>query len=318
MGMRINAIIVFSTIALFVAPLLAQPKPTARTPDEAAALVPVIKGIDGRIQSLALRMSFAPDEPLYNLSLMIDKPDRCTLIVRDGIDETPLLLVADGHVLIYDLPGQGISLLDGQPSFVLTDNGKKLNLGFGFVAGAKAPEFDRILIDLPSVINKASNHRQLVPMGPSKFKLSGQTEMESRVVADIDPALPCPLTRLEIYRKGIAHPELRIGQLDINQPLPPHVVHFPDLGELSKHLNVERHEGALDRQAYAQQMAKIAMTLAYRRAIRHPEQRTIVAQKLPPAVDWDVLKQKDAQISSELKSLVGGPGATTQPAGAKE
>jgi len=318
MAMRFKAIIVFSTIALFVAPLPAQPKPAARTPDEAAALVPVIKGIDGRIQSLALRMSFAPDEPLYNLSLIIDKPDRCTLIVRDGIDETPLLLVADGHVLIYDLPGQGISLLDGQPSFVLADNGKKLNLGFGFIAGAKAPEFDRILIDLPSVIEKASKHRQLIPMGPSKFKLSGETELESRVVADIDPALPCPLTRLEIYRKGIAHPELRIGQLDINQPLPPHVVHFPDIGELSKQLNVERHEGALDRRAYAQQMAKIAMTLAYRRAIRHPEQRTIVAQKLPPAVDWDVLKQKDVQISSALKSLVGGPGAATQPTGAKE
>ncbi|HEX5242967.1 MAG TPA: hypothetical protein VFW23_06845, partial [Tepidisphaeraceae bacterium] len=59
-------------------------------------------------------------------------------------------------------------------------------------------------------------------------------------------------------------------------------------------------------------------TLAYRRAIRHPEQRTIVAQKLPPAVDWDVLKQKDSQISSELKSLVGGPGAATQPTVPKE
>ena len=81
--MRFKAIIVFSTIALFVAPLLAQPKPTARTPDEAAALVPVIKGIDGRIQSLALRMSFAPDEPLYNLSLMIDKPDRLAEILLE-------------------------------------------------------------------------------------------------------------------------------------------------------------------------------------------------------------------------------------------
>lgn len=316
--MRLKAIIVFSIIALFVAPSLAQPKPPARTPDEAAALVPVIKCIDGRVQSLALRMSFAPDEPLYNLALMVEKPDRCTLVVRDGIDQTPLLLVADGHVLIFDLAGQGISVLDGEPSFVLSDNGPKLNLGFGFVAGAKAPEFDHILIDLPSIINKASKHRQLIPMGPSKFKLSGETELESRVVADIDPALQCPLTRLEIFAKGAAHPELRIGQLDINQPMPPHVVHFPDLGDLNKHLTVERHEGALERQAYAQQMAKIAMTLAYRRAIRHPEQRAIVFQKLPPAVDWDALKQKDAAISSELKTLVGSPGAGTQPASAKE
>jgi len=230
-------------------------------------------------------------------------PGRYALRVSDGKDGTPILLAADGRLLIYDAAERQVvvSAKDRVAiDFVAAVKGDELKLAWGLDTRENARNTADIdLKPLVVGLNGPKAHRE----ADGTFTLTGRTKTQtSTVTARVDPAKKCPYTRMDcITVKGDV--QIHFTEVSRDEAIPPARWRFPLVDALRRRLLVVNWDDLSETGVKNAIAAAMGLSFAYRAAIGHPDVRPDWEREHGP-VDWDRARQEDAAFSAEIRSLV--------------
>lgn len=304
--------VMFATLIFLIIPLQAgQLGQVANdlSPSELKGLVLVISAKNPHYTSLTVEAVFS--EPSIKTAIgyrvYYSKANGYALYVRDMMDGTPVFILADKKALLFD-PSQKELILfqDIGLIFELGMEGSELRFVSAFRAkkeGAQPKIVNTVKIDLVSIFKKVVVNLRSKKIKGGRYILSGETELGSVCVTEIDPSSVIPFLRIGFYRKGQLRPLLNFSRLQANRVIDNSVFRFPmkalmDRGLVSK-------TAAIDQEHIIDLMSLMGRVLFIRSALAFPETRKDLVQLGINDSDWPVIEKRDKRISQALKEVFG-------------
>jgi hypothetical protein len=231
----------------------------------------------------------------FHFRLYWRQPDQYWLLWEDLADGMPLMLYANGKSLVYDPVPGAVKFNDGTPATLIirAGEGNKLHIE---LSGSERTDLD---VDLRSLAAGATEDRHITREVGGTYIMSGKTKHRSLVRVWVNPALSCPFTKLELFNveMSLEFPMIRIETAKANEAQPEDRLRFPSEKDLPDTIPIMSP-------ADAQELWPRAGALPLLRyAIRHPEDRALVEEKLGK-IDWEAAAAHDAAIGPALKRFV--------------
>jgi hypothetical protein len=271
-------------------------------------LAPVLSIDDPRTKSLDVQAKIDTGGPQFFARALYEAPDRHAIYFSDPRDGTPLCIVAEDRLIIYD-PIDGVlrvaEKMSGALTLAVLDG--KLNLNFGFQPLDKQPW--AIKFDVPSLLENVRT-TAVEDLGGGIYGLRQRTPSGRLLYAAIDPRRPCPYLRLEMLsgEKG----GLFIDPIRRNEPIDPAAFDVPSNAQLGRRMPVKPFpgDGFFGRIRASHAFMQI---LSARFAVDDPQLRANLGPNEAARIDWAKVKANDAKFAPVLRELF--PLATAAPSG---
>jgi hypothetical protein len=296
----------------------AAPPPTTQSLEQRMIeLAPMLSIDDPQTKSLDVQMVMNTGTTQMLFRGLYEGPDRHAIYISDPRDGTPLCIVVDDRIIIYD-PIEGVLRVaeNGTASLELKAQDDELHFNFGF--DRKSQKSWLIAIDLASIV-RGGQGSAVEDLGSGIYGLRQRgSEEASQLYAIIDPRRTCPYLRVELIRDG--KPAITIDPLTRNEPIDQTAFSIPSNQKLAEHIPIEpgMANGIL---AVARGPQVFAQILLARIAPDDHVLRANLDRNWPIRVDWEKVRKNDARFAPILRELFplataapSGSGASTKPA----
>jgi hypothetical protein len=279
------------------------------SPSQLKELALVISAESPQYSSLTIEALFS--EPSIKTAIgyrvYYSKENGHTLCVRDMMDGTPIFLLAEKKALLFD-PSQKELILfqDIGLMFELGMEGNELRFVSAFRAkkeGAQPKIINTLKLDLVSIFKKVVVNLRAKKIKGGRYVLSGETELGSACVTEIDPSAVIPFLRIGFYRKGESRPLLNFYRLEANKSIDNSMFRFPMKDLLDRGLIIKT--AAVDQEHFINLMSLMGRVLFVRSALVFPETRKDLVQLGIKESDWPVIEKRDKRVSQALKDVFG-------------
>jgi hypothetical protein len=311
-GMNLIQRVLFATLIFSFIPIqaaqLGQPA-NELSPSELKGLALVISAEDPRYDSLTVEAVFS--EPSIKTAIAYrvyySKANGYTLYVRDIMDGTPVFVLAEKKALLFD-PSKEELILFQDIGLIFELGIKENELRFVSAFRARKESFqtkivNTVKIDLVSIFKKVVVNLRSKKIKEGRYILSGETELGSVCVAEIDPSSVIPFLRIGFYRKGEPRPLLNFSLLEANRAIDNSVFRFPMKDLMDRGLVIKT--AAVDEEHFIDLMSLMGRVLFVRSALAFPETRKNLVQLGINGFDWPVIEKRDKRISHALKEVFG-------------
>ena len=271
--------------------------------EQIVSLAPMLKGDDAAIHRLYVRGTFgAADDPLYHFDLALEKPDHCSLVLRDGLDEIPILIAVDGKVMVYDAANSVIETFAGWGAFNCADDGNEFHMGFTLSWGLETPNAKATIFDIKSIVNRFTNDRKLKDMGQGVWQFTAVSQRGSLLTCLVAPDQKMPYRRVELRQANAPGPQVILEQIDLNYDRTKLAL-APDLQELKSPVPIHEVKEPPSKELISRELTTTMASIAFRRAIYRPERRDGVSVKPQNFIDWVAARERDELAAKALKGL---------------
>lgn len=299
--------IFFLLVNLSVAPVLVAQTQTASptaTWQELTGLIKDIRLPGDQLKSLAVDMHMNLPLPLkISCFLRYQAPDKYSLQVFDGEDQTPIMIIADNLAFINDPLADDLSLIaSAGVAFELIPQNEQYNANFAFNTPVDGSIKNRVELDFINLFARVSRNMQVQTLSENKFQLTGSSEQNSSCSADIDPAAAFPLTRLCMFVPENPEPVLTLSRIETDGNIAAENFAFPLQKLIDSGLPITRStpQGIVDTVLVVSTVIKAVFA---RSAIRNPHCREQIEAMLKTSVNWQDLAEKDALCSAALRKI---------------
>ena len=297
--------LIFSFITLQAAQL-GQPA-NELSPSELKGLALVISAKNPQYSSLTVEAIFSEPsiETAIGYSVYYSKANGYALYVHDMMDGTPIFVLAEQKALLFDPSEEELILFqDIGLMFELGMEGDELRFVSAFRAkkGGSQPKIvNTVKIDLVSIFKEVVVNLRGESIKQGRYIFSGETELGSVCVAEIDPSAVIPFLRIGFYRKGEPRPLLNFSRLEANRSIDNSVFRFPMKELMDRGLVIKTAE--VDQEHFIDLMSLMGRVLFVRSALAFPQTRKDLVQLGINDSDWPVIERREKRISQALKEV---------------
>mgnify|MGYP006871754765 CR=1 FL=1 len=210
------------------------------TPRKIVSEVPVLRDGDQGIITLDLSATVLLGEVPMGLRVLYESPDRRALWIVDPATGVPLLVLAEGRALLYDVVNRSVMVMRTRqvPFFRLRQVGDDFQIGFGSLDTSKDHE-PVILLDAASVLDFKGNTLTfgMQPDGERWVKAVSARGNVAQAVLDTSAAYP--VRRFEMTGQGEQEPSLRVD-VQVNRTVPASLFSMPNLEILAARMELKR------------------------------------------------------------------------------
>ena len=284
---------------LLVASLYATPRV-----EDAQALIGNINLPGDRFSSLAIDMLMRlPGTPVELLcQFRYQAPNRYSLQVFDGFDQTPVLLVTDAMALINDPFAEQLSVIaSAGVLFELQPQEGRYNANFAFNMPGSGAIANRAVLDFKTMFARLQKDVNLELASNGSLIFSGTSNEDSRCQAELNASAAFPLQFVRVFTKDSPVPVLdfKLIRADESFVMP----HFPATELKKSNLPVAAVDprGVLDSMTV---MSSVFKAVFARAAIRDAAIREEISRMLQlPGTDWNAAALRDTIRGETLRRL---------------
>lgn len=311
-GMNLIQCILFIILIFSFIPLLAaQPGQPANelSPSDLKGLAPFISAEDPQYSSLTVEAVFsAPSiKTAIRYRVYYSKVNGYALYMRDMMDETPIFLLAGEKALLFDPSEDELILFqDIGLIFELNMEGNELRFVSAFRAKGEGPKpeiVNTLKMDFVSIFNRVQVNLKGERTKEGRYILSGETELGSVCIAEIDPFAVIPLRRIGFYQKGEPRPLLRFSRLEANRGIDNSVFQFPIKDLVDRGLVIKTR--AFSQEHFVDLMSLMGRVLFVRSALAFPQTRKDLVQLGINHSDWPAIEKRNTKVSQVLREVFG-------------
>jgi hypothetical protein len=311
-GMKLIQHVLFATLIFSFIPLQAAQlgQPTNElSPSELKGLALVISAESPQYSSLKVEAVFSEPSIKNAIGYRVyySKANGYALYVRDMMDGTTIFLLAEKKALLFDPSKEELILFQNIGlMFELGMEGNKLRFVSAFRAkkeGFQTKIVNTVKLDLVPIFKKIVVNLRGEKIKEGRYILSGETELGSVCVTEIDPSAVIPFLRIGFYKKGEPRPLLNFCRLEANKGIDNSVFRFPMRDLMDRGLVIKT--APVDQAHFIDLMSLMGRVLFVRSALAFPETRKDLVQLGINDSDWPVIEKRDKRISQALKEVFG-------------
>ena len=302
--------VLFATLIFSFIPVqAAQPGQPAKelSSSELKGLALVISTGNPEYSSLAIEAVFS--EPSIKTAIgyrvYYSKTKGYALYVCDMMDETPIFLLTEKKALLFDPSEEELILFqDIGLMFELGMEGDELRFVSAFrktKEGSKLEVINTVKIDLVSIFKKVVANLKGERIEEDRYVFSGETELGSVCIAEINPSAVIPFLRIGFYRKGEPRPLLNFSRLEANRDIEDSMFRFPMKDLMERGLIIKTV--AVDQVHFVDLMSLMGRVLFVRSALVFPETRKDLVQLGIKDSDWPEIERRDKRVSQALREV---------------
>jgi hypothetical protein len=264
------------------------------TVESLIAVAPSISSSDSAYESIELagELSYGPVRMKFHASYQA--PDQFALVLRDSMDDTPVVYVAGRKALVYDpILSELLYLSDASVRLTMKFVEDEFQFRFSFFHSKE--DASEVAFDIKSLVLNRVPGGEIASL-PEGYRLALTTPLGNKTVATVNPAALALYSNVELFSKDEKRPVLSVDTISANHALPSNRFRFPDLTLLAKSLPVRRipFDGTTPEGEECKELA--ARALYIRLAINRSELR-----KQMPEVDWERVAANDKAFSKLLR-----------------
>ncbi len=221
-------------------------------------------------------------------------------------DGTPVLLCADGKMLLYDA-SEGRVFYSGRSgyTFRVTQDADREYFDFGMRMAAPDAERQYVFdVDLGAFFRNTPSGLTAEALGADRYLLHVVSKRGDPATITIDMARREPYECFETIDRKTKEPYFTLARILINQAVDEAVFEFPDIEALRGRVTVV--DWTRDWKQGDAASRRMADSLYYRQATRVPLLRAHV-QSVNAAkgdIDWKEIARRDAEVSEALRAAV--------------
>jgi hypothetical protein len=280
-------------------------EPTAQ---ELIQRTPVIDSRAGKHKSLAIGGTIKHTGIIsLRFRATYEAPDRYSLVIRDGIDDTPLVLASDNRILVYDpvrpvvLYGESMS---AQVCMLNEEDGLKFHLNWAWCRC----EPSEIRLDIASLFDGPSGKVAVSKVTEREYLLTSTSKSKEggslKAYYDLGRSSPC--RRFEMLEDPNGRPLLCLDEIAVDEGPVGAGFTLPARERLASKVAIREVH---DDDPILKSLSTTALMLrgVYARiAANQPKLRADVEQRLPELlhIDWDRVHENDRTYSQALREIV--------------
>lgn len=231
-------------------------------------------------------------------------PDRYSLIVRDGVDDTPVLAAVDGKLLIYD-PVRPVVLFGEAENVMLWMGAEADTLKWGVKWNFGDKEPSQIRVDLNSLLTAQADQTSVFKVTDHEYRLTQKRESTLlNFYHDVSRNGPCSCRRVELIRDDEERPWFCLNEIAVDEGVGESDFVIPSRDALSRRLDTRDIHG----DSLLQRVGGMALMLraVYTRlAANQPELREEIERSLLAVlkIDWDRVHENNEAFSRVLREV---------------
>jgi hypothetical protein len=266
------------------------------------SLAPVISSSDKRYRSIEIEGSLKERGGAHLTFRSIYRaPDQYALFIKDGADDTPLLIATDRKMLIYD-PVRPVVLFSDNVYIrsTLRQEGRTCSCFWNW--GDVEPS--SVLLDIESLYAEPAKNDEVIKTGDKKYRLTSTSDKGNALIADVDLAQSCPYIHLYFVMRDSDGPFLSISKIIVNGVLNDKEFAFPSKANLIRNIAVKDWPsgGALLKDLNG--MTLMTKAACVRMAASQPELRQSINLPGLFTTDWERIRRNDEKFSQVLRDLL--------------
>jgi hypothetical protein len=233
-------------------------------------------------------------------------PDRYSLIIRDGVDDTPLLVASDHKMFIYDPVRPAVLVADAMNvHFRAGLKGKSFESAIGVTRENEGPS--EIRLDIVPMLTSSTKSDEVLKITERDYLLTHTTQKGNAVKVHYEVAgsAPYPFRRFEYILAGSEEPLLCLNEIAVDEGPGDDDFVFPSRERLSQKVAVQDWQTDPDLKNIS--AGDLMMRAGYARiAVNRPGLREEMERFYPQlhGVDWDRVRKNDGPFSQALRELV--------------
>jgi hypothetical protein len=264
---------------------------------------PVIRSSDEGCRSIELcGYVRAGESACLTFRAIYRAPNHFALLIRDGADETPLLLAAEGRMLLYDpLRSELLWKEDSNIHFSIAKEGDDLKIHLDVTTDKDRPS--NVLVDVKSLVAGPFMNDRVVQIGERMYHLTRTTEKGNAMECDIDLDQEQSYTNIKIIHVGKNKPSVCIESLKVNGNIDQEEFSSPKRDELAEKTCLRELQGGA--MAGRGGGLTVLMSACYARAaINKLEMREAIEHAGLSDIDWKRVEENDKRVSHVLREAL--------------
>lgn len=273
------------------------------SPKQLIDLAPVIRSSDESCRSIELGGYLRANESAcLTFRALYRAPDHVAVLIKDGVDGTPLFFAADRKMFLYD-PVRSVLLWNAETNvhFALVKEGDALRMHLDVTTDQDRPS--NVLVDVKSLLAGPFMNDKVVQIGDKKYRLTRTTEKGNALECAIDLGREQPYTNINIIKNEQTEPFLSMNVLKINGNIDREEFFFPKRDQLAEKVSVQDVPGG----AVARNGGELTLLMSAcyaRAAINKPEMREAIKRAGFSDIDWKRVEENDKKFSHELREAL--------------
>jgi hypothetical protein len=273
------------------------------SPRQLINLAPVLSSSDESYRSIEVGGYLRQKGPAcLHFRVIYRAPDHYALLIKDGLDGTPLFFAADRKMFLYD-PIRSVLLWNGDNNlrFSLAQDEDGLRIHLEVTSDKDRPS--NVLVDVKSLLTGPFMNDKVVQTGDKRYQLTRTTQKGNSLGCAIDLEREQPYTNITINLDGQIDPCLNITYINVNGNVNYEEFLLPKRKELAEKILVQGiPNGELARNG--SELTLLMRACYARAAIDHPEMRESIKLAGFSEIDWKRVKENDEKFSQVLREAL--------------
>jgi hypothetical protein len=275
------------------------------SPEELIGLAPTVKSEDRRYSSIDISGYVDGGNSLQEVFwIQYRSPDRYSLYVADGSDNTPIIYFNNHRLFMYNAV-DGAVLYLANASFTykfLFEKGRFSHR----IRVARSDDPCDILFDVKSLYDRQGAGDVVARARGGTFRLSRKLEGGKSFSALVDPSRRCPFKEIALLKADSNEPFLVVHELSVNEDVDGIWPAFPSKDLLVGKVDLRDWSSGTQFEdlAVAEFIAKCMLA---RPAIGKKEARESYEKRFGVKDDWDRVRERDRRVSRSVRELIKAP-----------
>ncbi len=267
--------------------------PPAVDAEGLARLAPRLDSRRADVRSFEVK-GFMAAAPRWTFHCVSADPQRACAVL---LDQVPIFLAAGDQVLLYDvLSGPHLWRADWRFFLGIADD--RLSLFSDVLTRSSVTA--GVLIDLPSILQVASERRMITLLGGQQYLLTAATRSGGSLDAWIDLSRPGRYSRLTARERDEERPLLDVSIVSVDEPIAPRAFAFPRFAD---HLQLPAPT-EMTLENMGEGLKQIGTELFFHVGLADVMKRSEMEQKLGHPLDWTGLQEREARIAPLLRQAI--------------
>ncbi|HEY1068579.1 MAG TPA: hypothetical protein VGE52_20815, partial [Pirellulales bacterium] len=237
-------------LAFHTTPLAAEERAKAAGNDEAPtaeeliALTPVLDTSTDKYKSfeVAGRVGVSEekdDAASFKFRMLYRAPDRYRLEVTDGADDTPLVIISDQKLIIYDPIGNAVLYSEKfTTDFALRQEGKGVSVKWQWNGGSPMEHPTKFFIDLKAMADGDAKSREVTKLADGEYRVHTITQLGNTLITDVTLNQTCPCKKIEHLEKDTGRQSFVMDVIAVNLDIPDQRFAMPSREKLAEKMEV--------------------------------------------------------------------------------
>lgn len=274
------------------------------TAEELIRLAPTVKSGDPKYSKVEISTYVDGGDRMQQVfRVQYRSPDRYSLCIADGRDNTPIIYVSDNQLLMYcAVDGLVLYLSNVSFSYAFRLEGGEFSQSYRIRPGGASS----VLFDVKSLYDREGIGDVVARAEGGAFRLTRKLAGGKSFSALVDPSRRCPFSQIALMKIGSDEPFLLVRELSVNEDVRGAWPAFPPKDRLAGRVGLKDLSNDAEFRDFDVVESSVKGLLG-RPAIRNKEAREAYEERFGVRKDWNKIEESDRRLSRSVRELIGTP-----------